>query len=862
MPDSSFPHLSLIHKAQGPAKFPKPNIRGNVRAQTNKGNRTYHGGYLIGQFTEYTRNVSRQRESRREAGLPKVEAGVPFLLQIPDGDDGTLEFLSSKLGLELVAEYDEGFVIVSTEKLDLELVSNLANKFIDTVYGSGQMANILEVNPDPLSNERINRILEESLIPHWPFNDQQEYILDISIEIAPFNTPPGKPKGLRSNTRPERKEILEAEHARVCAEYWQHWDDTKSRREQEIENLVQHYGGKILTITDNSHLVEFPDSFSMRIRMNGQGFTDVIKTYPNLFEVTVPDEIKQPVGAGIGSATAEDEFTLHPPPENSPGICVIDSGIQENHRWLENVVLDQASHCFIPGEASNEVADYVQAGGHGTRVAGACLYPQSVPTAGDYEAIFWLLNARVLNNNNKLIEAIFPPDLLQQIVDRYKLLYGTRLYQHSIAAKAPCRTSRMSVWAAAIDYLSYQEDVLFFQATGNLPTAGIPTNPGILDHIAAGRDYPEYLEENSSRISNPAQSLQALTVGSISREYFEEGDKRSVTPPAHASAFTRTGFGMWNSIKPEVVEFGGDCLRDSGNPPALSLAPEVCPELVRSTLHGGPAIDRDTIGTSFAAPKVAHIGGVLESILPEHGTLLYRALIANSARWPAWAERGNPDERIQAVRSLGYGVPDLERASTNNDNRVTLITDTVHEVKAGEALIFGVPIPFEIRRPGEDFQIRIDVCLSYAAEPRRTRKSRRGYLGVWLDWKTSDRGENFDTFAARTVKDLESDDDSNDGNFYWALGGQSNHGATKEVARKNGTLQKDWTFAQSNELPDTFGVVVCGHKGWAQNDENATARFSLVVSFEVIGANVNIYEQIKTAVQAELEIQQQQRVTI
>jgi len=41
----------------------------------------------------------------------------------------------------------------------------------------------------------------------------------------------------------------------------------------------------------------------------------------------------------------------------------------------------------------------------------------------------------------------------------------------------------MSVWAATIDLLSYQEDVLFVQAAGNLRDRGAPANPGILDHL-------------------------------------------------------------------------------------------------------------------------------------------------------------------------------------------------------------------------------------------------------------------------------------------------------------------------------------------------------------------------------------------
>lgn len=862
MADQEFPHLTLLYKAQGAAKF-QPSPQSNNRVEHNRQNRSEHASYLAEGFRAYDKLAKEQKAVREKEGLPEIAAGVPFLLQIPDEDDEMVAFLSRNLGLELVAEYDEGYVIVSTEELDLQKLIDLTNDFISSERGSGQMARILEIDPEPLSDKRLARILDEEIQSNWPLDDSQTYVLDISIEVAPYDIPREKPKGLRKNSTQETRERLVAEHAEKTRAFWDHWDEETFRRQQEIDRFVQHYGGDVMQITDNSHLVTFPDSFSVRIRMNGQGFTDLIKNYPNLFEVTVPDEIEQPFGAGIGIRPESDNFNLLPPPDSSPSVCVIDSGIQENHQWLQNAILSDLSRCFVPGEADDDVADYVSAGGHGTRVAGACFYPERIPLSGDFEALFWLINARVLDDKCGLSTSVFPPQLIHEIVRIYKELRGTRLFQHSIASNSPCRIQRMSTWAAAMDLLSFREDVLFLQAAGNLYVNGSHPFPGIIDHIRYDRDYPAYLTEPASRIANPAQSLQALTVGSISQSFFEEEDKRSVAPERHPSSFTRTGFGMWNSIKPEVVEFGGDYVRDSGNPPALSTPAEVCPELLRSTLHSGPAFDSDTVGTSFAAPKVAHIAGTLEAMFPDFGSLLYRALIVNSARWPDWAESGGQESRLHAARTIGYGLPSLERSTTNSEFRVTLTTDQIYEVRAGEGLIYGVPIPEVIRRPGEDFGVRIDVTLSYAAEPRRTRKSRRGYLAVWLDWKASRPQESFDTFSARMLKDLEADDDTGDGNFSWMLGNRlEKDGATNGVSRGYGTVQKDWTVARSYELPETFGVVVRGHKGWARNDESATARFALTVSFEINGTNVMLYEKIKEAVEAEIETNTTVNVTV
>jgi len=856
MADSEFPHLPLIHKFRGDAQLEGGGEKPD-RVRENETRRAEHGKYLADSFGQLAEYSHKRKEERKQAGLPEVSGGDAFLLQIPEKDDGVLEWLSQTLDLEFVAEYDDGYVIMATDDVDLQSVQERINNFIRSEHGGGKMASILEVYPDAADPRRIERVLDEGLIAHWPFEAAENYILDFSIEVAPHKKPTGKP---RQNPRwkPETNRKKREEHAQEVARYWRSYDEIRMDRELELEEFVEHYQGEIQGDFEEGK-VDFPDSFSLRIQMSGRGFNDLIKNYPSVFEVTVPDDVEQPFESPINRDPDSDDFELTQPEANAPAICVIDSGIQEAHRWLAGAISEADSFCFIPGVNGDDVADYVAGGGHGTRVASACLYPQDIPASGVHVAPFWLINARVLDSNCGLSINLYPPKLLRDIVGRY--LSKTGIFQHSIAANVPYRTSRMSTWAAAIDMLSYQQDVLFIQAAGNIHRRGSPSNPGILQHIAADRDYPDYLEADSSRIANPAQSLQALTVGSISGNFYNDGTKRSVSEALRPSAFSRSGFGMWNSIKPEVVEFGGDFVRDSGQPPALSQVPDVCPLMARSTLGGGAAVARDQVGTSFAAPKVAHIAGILAGQFPSRSPLLYRALIVNSARWPSWAENGNSSQQIFALKTIGYGVPSLERATKNDSSRVCLVPDEEYEIRAGEGMIFGVPIPEAIRAPGADFPVRVDVTLSYMAEPRRTRKARRGYLGVWLDWKASHKGEAFEDFKNRAIKDFSDEPSVNSNTLDWLLGQQDNHGKVRGGHRKNGTLQKDWAVVQSNELPDTFGLIVRGHKGWDRRNVDATAKFSLVVSFEVLEGDVRIYQEVRTAVELELEAEVEQMLS-
>jgi hypothetical protein len=277
----------------------------------------------------------------------------------------------------------------------------------------------------------------------------------------------------------------------------------------------------------------------------------------------------------------------------------------------------------------------------------------------------------------------------------------------------------------------------------------------------------------------------------------------------------------------------------------------------------GPAYERDEVGTSFAAPKVARIAAKLQAVLPEEPTLLYRALIVQSARWPDWAEGlltqlrqtvDNEQRQVlidkvsRIIRCLGYGIPDITRATANTDHRTTFITKGQVPIHALEAHIYQVPIPDELRGTGDEFDIRIEVTLSYVAQPRRTRRHLRRYLSTWVDWKSSKLGESLNAFRVRALKEAEDGDNPQPGAILpWVLQEKSTDGVIRDTKRNNGTVQKDWAVVKSNTLPKDFCIAVVGHQGWSR-DPDSTASYSLAVTFEILGQEIAIYEPLRTAV--------------
>lgn len=811
-----------------------------------------------------------------------------MLLEVDPGLD--LDFLREKFEFEIVAEQEEGFVIVAAHDIDLTAFLRMVDDFATDTYGSTRIASIHRLIDDPDQEERLKRILSESLLAQWPtIDDSLEYIVDVGIACTGTQDIPTNPKrGKRDDDA--RWATKQAEWADARSDAYSAWDDLKIVREEEIGRILAHYDGEILHNIDGApyDAATLPDSFTVRLRILGAGLRDFLLNYPYIFEATEPEDIELPQRQATATDVAAPTFALTEPDPNAPAVCVIDSGIQEKHMLLANAVDSEASHCFLPGHESTDIGDHVRPGGHGTRVAGAVLYGEQIPIEGTAQSPCWIQNARVLDESCKMPVELFPPVALRATIERYhRGRRKTRIFNHSINAYGFCRTRYMSAWAAEIDVISAQLDVLVIQSSGNLPDNGVGPYSGTADHLSAGRVYPNYLQQNSCRIANPAQSLQALTVGSIAYGPFEQEAWRSfASEPNQPSAFSRTGFGIWGVIKPEVVEYGGDCLISGTTEPMVDtpqLGRSCYPELVRSTMFPpGPAVDRDEVGTSFAAPKVAHIAAMLQQILPDESSLLYRALIVQSASWPDWAARllsqlseddvdidQETRQRLRAqaraaLRCLGFGIPDESRATANDDYRTTYITDGERFIKARECHIYQVPIPSELRGQADEYDIKIEVTLSYVAQPRRTRRNLRRYLSTWVDWKSSKLGEPLDVFRRRAIRDEDTGSREGGEVFPWVLHELPQAGIIRDAKRNAGTVQKDWAVTKSNRLPDHFCIAVVGHEGWSKDPDSA-ASYALAVSFEILGQEIPIYEPMLVALeelQAEVEEEVQAEVAI
>ena len=171
--------------------------------------------------------------------------------------------------------------------------------------------------------------------------------------------------------------------------------------------------------------------------------------------------------------------------------------------------------------------------------------------------------------------------------------------------------------------------------------------------------------------------------------------------------------------------------------------------------------------------------------------------------------------------------------------------------------IFSLKIPEDLFDQGDEYDILIEVGLSYTAKVRRTRQKTKSYLSTWLDWTTSKMDETFDEFKDFVLKEIENTATAYDkekrrklNGFPWKIGERSDHGEVDEINRNNSTLQKDWAIIKSYELPN--GLVLPSE---AIRDGIKIPRkylYALVVSIEVLNVAIPIYEAIR--IENEIEV--------
>ncbi|WP_238373036.1 S8 family peptidase [Heliomarina baculiformis] len=619
----------------------------------------------------------------------------------------------------------------------------------------------------------------------------------------------------------------DAQHI-VDIELWEF--GTRAQREAkvaEIERFLIAQGG---AVHDN---YIGPSITVMRVEATGRGLRPLL----GVPEIALLDLPPQP-DLEAPPLVAMDAGAVPPvlePPEGTPVIGVLDSGVND-HPLLNGLVVGR--HV---GEGITGVADVW---GHGTSVAGAALFGDlrdAIPS-GSLEPVGRLAVAKVVGDDGRFPERRTVPRVMDTAIRTLHADLGCRLFVLSLGdANANLAQGRVGPWAATLDALARELDVLIVVSAGN---RGRPRPFMAATSEELVTVYPTYLLEPENRLAEPAGAANVITVGSVAggtgldHRHTHDVNVRPITHEwGEPSPFTRVGPGAGGVRKPDLVDLGGTAVFDV---PSVSLAgaPRLPAAGVITLNHRyTEQFLTAAAGTSFAAPLLIHKAARLLRRMPDASANLLRALLVGAARSPdAFDRRLAAMTSVERVRIGGNGVVDPSRAAYSDDHRVVLYAEDALEMD--QFAVYRLPIPPEFATGGDR---TIRVSLAYDPPVRRTRND---YLGTKMDFRLLrgiDEAQLFEHFRDRD-KASEGAAPAVPGRFQCKLQPGSDERANNTLQTASITFKRD-----TDEYGEIYYLVVRCLSHWAV-DQVFDQRFAVVVELEH-QPEVRIYNRVRERVQ-------------
>lgn len=611
------------------------------------------------------------------------------------------------------------------------------------------------------------------------------------------------------------------------------WDaPTQLDRQVRVQKVVSYIEGKTGEIL--SRYVGVTGLIVLRARMRGSVLREILEL-PVIARVDVPPI--PDLGERDPPVIKLDELPGASPAADAPLIGIIDSGSTE-HPLLAPSLIESFG---VPDELGT--ADIW---GHGTKVAGIAAFGdvRECVDRKTFESPVRIISVKVVNDDGQFDETATIPDQMDKAI-RALHQRGCRVVNIALGDKhrIPYDGGRVSLWAATLDTLARELDIIVIVSAGN--SAGGARAPWGPQAEQITQSYPNYLVSAENRIVDPATAAIALTVGSLAHanglptEPAGGAELRSVASLNTPTPITRSGPGANDSIKPDLVDFGGTVLFDGMTQRIVSGDDYASAGMLTLRADYIQGLLTSSTGTSMAAPRIAFKAALLLRAMPTSSANMIRALLALSASPPTQALQclnhlGAPGQRA----CLGYGIPDVARALDSEERRVVFVADR-QELATDQFALYRVPLPKEFQTTKGTRHIR--VCLAFDPPVRHTRLE---YLGLRLNYHLI-RGMApdaiFEHFRHRT-----KDEDA----FEKLAASAKCPLDPSRNLRGTSTLQKSAMTMQRNvdHYGDEYYLAVFAERRWA-GEEITHQRFAITVELEH-EAQINIHNPLRVRLPA------------
>jgi hypothetical protein len=603
-------------------------------------------------------------------------------------------------------------------------------------------------------------------------------------------------------------------------ELWQPSADLVDRFIYRVARKLEELGGTLIN--------EYRGNAAVLVRVEASG--SALKELLDLPEIAFADlpPIANLPPFEFAEVTVDEITSISAPAKGAVAIGIIDSGITSKHPFLEAAV-DAAFG--VPDKLGDD-----DEAGHGTPVSGISIYGdlQQRLALKKMEARFRLASARVVNRDGKFDDKELVPSQMEQAIRKLHNDFGCRVINISLSDARRPATTKPSAWAAVLDDLARELDLIIVVSTGN-------SDFNFLSELGDGiaNAYPKYLFENENRILEPASAVNAIVVGAIAHgNGLDDSDDemvgvRSIAETNQPSPFTRVGPGASRAIKPDFVDYGGTAVFDGPTQAIVAGSQKSSAGIL--TLHTR-YLERLLCcrsGTSFASPLVAYKAALIREAFPDASANLVRALLALSAEYPesAIACLSQIDEADRNL-VLGNGLIDIEKALNSDDNRVILYAED--ELSVDQFCVYEIPIPDEFQTTDGIRQIR--VALAFDPPVRHTRLD---YAGISMGFNLV-RGATeeivFDAFRKW---------EKNEGKAFKIPNKLRCDMLPKQTLRERGTLQRAMFEAKRDisRYGSKYFLVVRCEGGWA-SDILEKQNFAVAVELRH-QAEIQLYSKVR-----------------
>ena len=620
--------------------------------------------------------------------------------------------------------------------------------------------------------------------------------------------------------------------------------------------------------------IKFPERIITLAKLNAKDILNLINSYQYLAEIrpyAIPNiaytSMKYTDQKEWVNELKDRVIVNH---DSSVSVCILDTGVNNTHPLLENILEDEDKHTF---ETSWGVDDH---NSHGTEMSGIAAYGnlnEYLTTTANVELNHTLASYKILpptgDNEVNLWGYITSQAVSERTIKESGKIHIFSMSVTANDANGDIPDGTPSSWSSAIDNELFNCDTkkLFCISAGNA------------DYID---DTFNYISSNiMAPIENPAQSWNALTIGAYTQKdtITDEEDEYIdydvvMAQKDEISPFTTTSR-LWDKqwcIKPDVVFEGGNLLlnttrNDKTEHEDLSLL----------TTHFN--IYQDLITWTFATSAANALGANfvarLYSTFPEATPETIRGLVVHSANWTdkmieQFTVSGQSPKDLYGIllRTCGYGVPDFDKAVNCYTNSLTLIAeDTIQpfikigsDIKTNVMNLYTLPWPKEALEDLGSLDVEMRVTLSYFIEPAPTEMAvssfnRYNYPSHGLRFEVNHPNESMQEFKTRCNKQDRTEDYISSGlstSDYWKIG---------KNTRDRGSIISDVWKGKAVELASCNHIAVYPTNGWWRTRKhleayNNEARYTLIVSIYSPSNDIDIYTpvqvQIATPVQIEI----------